>query len=105
VFTDVSVDGDTARAVVDPAHASALCAGHFPGDPLVPGAYLAELMAALAGRLAGDRPPVEVVRCVFLSRVRPSEPITLDARRVAGTVDVVLRAGATTCAEATLRFA
>jgi 3-hydroxymyristoyl/3-hydroxydecanoyl-(acyl carrier protein) dehydratase len=103
VFTDVSVDGDTARAVVDPAYAARLCEGHFPGDPLVPGAYLAELMAAVAERLA-DRPVAEVARCVFLLPVRPSERIELEARRRGFVVDVVLRAGGTARAEGSLRM-
>lgn len=89
---DVVLAPGTGRATVAPAHARGLCAGHFPDDPLVPGAYLAELMADLAAHVV-ERPgqaPAEVVRCVFLSPVRPPAPIELRAHVGApdGLVDV-----------------
>lgn len=109
VFTQVAVGGDTARAVVRPAHAAALCAGHFPGNPLVPGAYLVGLMAAAGARLlgGGTSPPVlaEIERCAFLVPTRPDREIVIVARRATpARVEVEVQAGGVPTARATLRF-
>ena len=103
-----------ARALVRRAHARRLCAGHFPGDPLLPGAYLAGLMADLAERLIAARGGraaelSEVVRCVFLDRVRPDDEIVvaarLDATRGGRTsVETKVLIGERCAARATLRF-
>jgi 3-hydroxymyristoyl/3-hydroxydecanoyl-(acyl carrier protein) dehydratase len=109
-FAEVTIAGGDARARVSPAHAAALCAGHFPDDPLVPGAYLLELMADLAEHLVPaarerqGRPPV-VVRCAFAARVRPTHAIALHARRdAADVVEVDVMADGTRAASATLAF-
>jgi 3-hydroxymyristoyl/3-hydroxydecanoyl-(acyl carrier protein) dehydratase len=105
-FTTVTLDAGTARATVSPAHALRLCAGHFPDDPLLPGAYLVELMADLAARLLRvDVPPSEIRRCVFHARVRPTGAIALTARRAgAATVDVEVSVDGTHAARARLSF-
>lgn len=103
-FADIVVDGGTARARVRPDVARALCAGHFPGDPLLPGTALAGLMAELgAALLAADGHPAvrirAIQRCVFRTRVRPDGPIDVVVRRapglaVAATVDASARRAA-----------
>jgi 3-hydroxymyristoyl/3-hydroxydecanoyl-(acyl carrier protein) dehydratase len=112
-FAELAHDGETARAVVDPAHARALCAGHFPDDPLLPGAYLVELMAEVGGLLFGEQavapPPVELVRCTFAARITPDDRIAIVARRTAGGEDGFLEAEVhvrgVRAAHAVLRFA
>src|SRR5262249_44646572 len=76
-FADTTIEGRTARATVRPAYALALCDGHFPGDPLVPGSSLAALMAELGARLLAAEAPAlaEIVRCVFPVPVRPHLPL------------------------------
>jgi hypothetical protein len=81
-FAELTVAGDSAVALVRPEHAARLCEGHFPDDPLVPGAYLAGLMAELAGRLRAG-PPARLVRCDFLRPVRPAGAIRVTATWVA----------------------
>jgi 3-hydroxymyristoyl/3-hydroxydecanoyl-(acyl carrier protein) dehydratase len=104
-FADVELGRDAARAVVRPEHAHALCVGHFPGDPLVPGAYLLGLMAALGEQLLGGAEPVGVERCVFRHRVRPSAPIVVHARRRGpDAVDAEILSGDTTAARALVRY-
>ena len=61
--------------------------GHFPGDPLVPGVLLTEALAQTAGLAAGQPGRafrLSAIRAMkFLRAVRPSDPITLHARKVA----------------------
>ena len=76
--------GDGVTAVVSRAHLEALCAGHFPGDPIVPGAYVAGLLAEVSGQAFGDdggNHPVlaEVERCTFLAPLRPDGDATVIA--------------------------
>ncbi len=62
-------------------------AGHFPGDPLVPGVILTEALAQTAGLAAGQ--PGRAFRLTairgmkFLQAVRPGDAINLHARKVA----------------------
>ncbi len=95
------------RATLDADRARALCDGHFPGDPLVPGAYLVEAMAEVAARARGrtGELPAEVVRCVFLSAVSPDRTIELRARPDAALVDVEVWTDGRRAARGTFRFA
>jgi len=110
-FRDLVVADGAARAVLRAEHAARLCEGHFPGDPFVPGALLAGLMADLAAPLvARDARLVEVVRCVFRARVVPDERIVLTARIASVAphetrIEAEVRAHGRAAARATLRFA
>jgi 3-hydroxymyristoyl/3-hydroxydecanoyl-(acyl carrier protein) dehydratase len=84
-FSGLSLAGGLARAVVRPGHARLLCEGHFPGEPLLPGAYLVGLMADLAAHAmeaeGAPRELEEVERCLFLHPVTPEHEIVVTARR------------------------
>lgn len=62
-------------------------AGHFPGDPLVPGVILTEALAQTAGLAAGQPGRQFRLSAIkgmkFLRAVRPGETITLRARKTA----------------------
>jgi len=104
-FEGLIVGEGGAQARVRRAHARALCAGHFPGDPFVPGAYLAGLMAELAGRLLRGRPIARVARCAFRRRVTPDGTILVVARRAPrGRVEAEIHAAGTCAARATFVF-
>lgn len=106
-FVDVTIGATTARATVRRAHAARLCAGHFPDDPLLPGALMAGMLAELGARLLGGRVVLaSVVRCVFRRRVRPDDDIVLLATRTPATdtVEAEVRIRDGTAAVATLRF-
>jgi 3-hydroxymyristoyl/3-hydroxydecanoyl-(acyl carrier protein) dehydratase len=104
-FEALMIDDGHVRARVRRAYARALCVGHFPGDPFLPGAYLAGLMAELGGRLAAGRPLARLVRCVFRRRVTPDGDIVVVARRVPrGRVEAEVHAGGACAAQATLVF-
>lgn len=105
-LVDVHLEPGRLRALVDPTQAAAWCAGHFPGDPLVPGAHLAGVMAAAAAHLVDAGCPLaEIVRCTFLARVRPGDGITVSARLTSPTdVAVEVHTGGRCAARATIRF-
>jgi len=81
---DLVRETDLGRARLDEATLAALCAGHFPGDPVVPGAHLLGIMADLAGWI--DAAAVVVERCVFRSLVRPQAGVWAQARAERGKV-------------------
>ena len=104
-FETLVVDGGSAQARVRRAHATRLCAGHFPGDPFLPGAYLAGLMAELGGQLFRGRPLTRIVRSAFRARVTPHGDILVVARRAPrGRVEAEVHAGGACAARATFVF-
>ena len=104
-FAQVAIEGDTGHGIVCREHAVALTAGHFPGDPFLPGAYLVELMAALAERVAAPARMRAIVCCAFMRRVRPDGEIVVTARAAGTLVEARLEAGGEPAARATLRLA
>jgi len=106
-FAELAVADGVARATVRPEHARRLCDGHFPGDPIVPGAFLAGLMAEVAAALVpGGARLAEVERAVFLARVTPDEAIIVTARlEGASRAAAEVHTPAACVARATLRFA
>jgi 3-hydroxymyristoyl/3-hydroxydecanoyl-(acyl carrier protein) dehydratase len=104
-FDEVTVDVNRAHGRVHPAHATALCAGHFPGDPVVPGAYLLGLMAELAARLMHDARLHRIVRSAFRRPVAPTGEIHVRAERAPrGRVEAEVYVHGTCAARATLVF-
>ena len=105
-FTEVTIGDGTARGVVCRTHARRLCEGHFPGEPIVPGAHLAGLMAELAAALVAPTAVLAALeRCAFLTCVTPEDEIVVSARRVAATrVEAEVRRRGASAARATLRF-
>ena len=87
----VFAECETQFAATDP-----MFAGHFPGDPLVPGVILTEALAQTAGIAAHDensnrRFLLSAIRQMkFLRPVRPEEKIILRARKM-GEVDQLLQ--------------
>ena len=83
-------------------------AGHFPGEPLVPGVILTEALAQTAGLAAGQVGRAFRLSAIkgmkFPRAVRPRETISLTARKVAvvGALwqfEVAARVGEDTVAE------
>jgi 3-hydroxyacyl-[acyl-carrier-protein] dehydratase len=90
----VSAECETYFSTDDP-----MLAGHFPGDPLVPGVILTEALAQTAGIAASSahtqssqpRFLLTAIRQMkFLRAVRPDERIVLRARKIAA-VDELLQ--------------
>ena len=82
-FSDLAIGAGAATAVVDPAVLARLCAGHFPGEPMLPGAHLLGLLSDLALLAAGGADSARLVRlerCTFTGAVTPARPLSLTVR-------------------------
>jgi 3-hydroxymyristoyl/3-hydroxydecanoyl-(acyl carrier protein) dehydratase len=79
---------------IDPAHPS--LAGHFPGDPIVPGAILLDYAIAHIER-AFERKVATILAAKFLAPVRPLQTVTFRvARGDNDRVTVAASVGSTT---------
>lgn len=83
--------GNVAECLTEFAPSDPMFAGHFPGNPLVPGVILTEALAQTAGIAAASGQPngenrrflLSAIRQMkFLAAVRPGDEITLKAKRV-----------------------
>jgi 3-hydroxyacyl-[acyl-carrier-protein] dehydratase len=90
VFVDsvvARVPGESAEAVKTFAPETPFFAGHFPGEPIVPGVILAEALAQTAGLAAGQPGKsfrLSALRTMkFHAAARPAEEIRLTAHKVA----------------------
>jgi 3-hydroxyacyl-[acyl-carrier-protein] dehydratase len=90
--------GCFAEAATSFAADDPIFAGHFPGNPLVPGVILTEALAQTAGiaaasGYAGVPKPLFLLSAVrsmkFLRAVRPGEQVGLRAERLAQVGDLV----------------
>lgn len=100
-FAALDLSPDAARAVPRADVLTSLCAGHFPTDAIVPGAYLLGLMAELAERLDGGSVRT-VARCLLIAPVRPTQAIVLNARRLGDAIEITVDADGRTAARARL---
>ncbi len=84
--------GRAAEAATSFAREDPMFAGHFPGNPLVPGVILTEALAQTAGIAAAsghgkDAPPLFLLSAIrsmkFLRAVRPDERVVLRAEKLA----------------------
>jgi 3-hydroxyacyl-[acyl-carrier-protein] dehydratase len=88
--------GSSAECETEFAKDDPMFAGHFPGDPLVPGVILTEALAQTAGIAAHQensktRFLLSAIRQMkFLRAVRPEEKIILRAKKL-GEVDRLLQ--------------
>lgn len=117
LFVDDVIDivaGESARGTRTFALDEPFFAGHFPGNPIVPGVLLTEALAQIAGIAAG-RPGLALrlaaVRSMkFLRPVLPSEKVELAAKKLgeAGGLfqfSVIATVDGTTAAEGTVVLA
>ena len=88
----ISCDSGRAECLTSFAPADPMFAGHFPGNPLVPGVILTEALAQTAGIAAASNwgdgdPPLFLLSAIramkFLCAVRPGEQINLRAEKLA----------------------
>jgi 3-hydroxyacyl-[acyl-carrier-protein] dehydratase len=95
VALDPGTSADCATTF-DPA--DPMFAGHFPGNPLVPGVILTEALAQTAGIAAAsghadDAPPLFLLSAIrsmkFQRAARPAERIELRAERLAQVGDLL----------------
>ena len=81
-------------------------AGHFPGDPIVPGVLLLARVARAAAALAGGGAPTAVPVAKFHAPLRPGERFEIELERNAGaSIAFRVSRGDTVVASGTLRYA
>ena len=70
----------TLERVFAPDHAAAQ--GHFPGNPIIPGALLlSEALRAIETSLGKDLCPYQIRSAKFIRPVRPGERVSIDFSR------------------------
>jgi 3-hydroxymyristoyl/3-hydroxydecanoyl-(acyl carrier protein) dehydratase len=85
---------------IDPQHPA--FAGHFPGEPIVPGVVLLdETLYALFGTAAAG---AQIVTVKFHHPVRPGERAVLEYEAAADSVRFTIRVGAIAVASGTARY-
>ena len=112
-FATVARQPGRVTATLASDHAHALCAGHFPGDPLIPGSTLVGLAVDVAALLlATDDGPgwqlSKIERASFTAPARPTARIEVIASAPdhdRGAVSVQIHSDGRSVAQARLRFA
>ena len=112
-FATVARQPGRVTATLAPDHAHALCAGHFPDDPLIPGSTLVGLAVDVAALLLNDDggPRWQLSRMERATFTAPARPTArIDVIAVApdhdrGAVSVHIHSDGTPVAQARLRFA
>ncbi|MFO7614935.1 MAG: hypothetical protein R6W71_09880 [Bacteroidales bacterium] len=72
-ITQLKKEGSTITATItlDPGHP--VFAGHFPGQPVVPGVFLVEIIASVISQLTGKEMTVkEIANIKFLQMIDPA---------------------------------
>ena len=80
-------DSFQAALRIDPSHPA--LAGHFPGDPVVPGVVLLERVAAALRAWRGER--VEKLDAKFVQPLLPGEDAMIELRADAGRIRFAVR--------------
>jgi 3-hydroxyacyl-[acyl-carrier-protein] dehydratase len=71
--------------------------GHFPGDPIIPGAVLlSDTLSAIADHLGIILHPCEIRSAKFFRPVRPGETLRIEFSPTAGQIKFVCRVEANT---------
>lgn len=93
------------KIVVAPDHPA--FAGHFPGQPILPGVVLLGwAVDALGAALGRPVPPCEIAAAKFLQPVRPGTSLLIrHVREAGGAWRFEILAGSATVASGTLRVA
>jgi 3-hydroxyacyl-[acyl-carrier-protein] dehydratase len=90
--------GDFAECATTFDAADPMFAGHFPGNPLLPGVILTEALAQTAGIAAASAAPpgmgprfllAAIRQMKFFAAVRPGERIVLRAQRLGQVADLL----------------
>lgn len=85
----------TVERTFPPDHAAAQ--GHFPGNPIIPGALLlSEVLRAIETSLGKDLCPYQIRSAKFIRPVRPGERVSIDfSRRDEKRISFSCKVGAT----------
>ena len=85
----------TVERTFPPDHAAAQ--GHFPGNPMIPGALLlSEALRAIEMSLGKDLCPYQIRSAKFIRPVRPGESVSIDfSRRDEKKISFSCKVGAT----------
>jgi 3-hydroxymyristoyl/3-hydroxydecanoyl-(acyl carrier protein) dehydratase len=75
----IALDGDRARGVAEVPAGLAALADHFPGQPVVPGTWLIELCAQIAGPLAEAAAPGRWAVLAMIRHAKLLAPVAVPA--------------------------